>query len=384
MKRIAIIHNVQGYGGSVISLTDVINMLRVDFSITVYYSPMIDEKAKKAIEKTGVKTVSYKKEPFVLSHYSGIKALSRPGFWLGVLEFINNKWWLGELQGKHDIIFLNSSVLAPLGAFLNKHGMKTVCFDRETYNLSYQGILDRVMKNYLSKQSAVIFLSQSEKNHYGLKIPTYVIQDVLDVNKFNEVYDNNALRKKLMIHENTLCLLFMGGVSQLKGTLCLLEAYKMINDHSNMRLLLLGDTSCSENNGYATKCINIIKEDPTILNIGNKENVGGYYSISDILIFPSSRPHQARPLYEAGYFSVPAIMPDFEQTAEYGINGFNVITFKPNDPVDLSEKIELLCNNVNMRKQLGENNKIMCYKEHWASKIKKALVNAILELLQME
>lgn len=362
-KIIAILHYARGYGGSTLSLVDMVKMLRPEFDVTVYVSCKASPKVKKALDEIDVRTVVYSKQPKLFAHFSGIVAYKTPGFWYGLVRSYNDKYWINELRNKYDIVILNSSILAPLGAILVKNGIKTVCFNRETHSMIGKGWFDNKMRSLLNKQSSVFFLSDVEKCHYSLQIPSYSFPDVLNTDLMSFPEDQNEAKKKLGLQKSDFCLLFMGGISEIKGTSCILESMSLLKN-SSIKLLVLGDPNAYKSQAYYDKCNNLIHVSENIIFYGVRKDIGLFYSACDILVFPSAKAHQARPVYEAGYYKKTAIISDFEETKEFAIDNYNVLTFPPNNALKLAEKVEELYDNRDLMRQLAENNADMTLKKH--------------------
>ncbi len=377
--KIAIIHNVKSYGGSIMGLMDVVKMLHNE-NITIYMSRKACEKAKHSVYSCGKNVIEYDKEPQTFSHFSGISALRRPGFWHGWLCALNNTWWLGELKN-YDIVLLNSSVLAPLGAYLTKRGIKSVCYNRETYNMSYGGLLDSIMRRYLSKQTAVLYLSENERKHFKLDVPSYIIPDVFDEERICTDVSRNDMRTRLKIAKDDFVIIFLGGIAPLKGSLHLLKAFELFsNQCTNKHLLVLGKTSGLTDDEYTRECILKINDNPYIHNIGITENVGDYYNAADVLVFPATKAHQARPVFEAGYFRLPAIVSRFSEMHDYCVDGQNILSFEPGNVKDLSDKLEVIFSNSTLRVYLGLNNLEMCEKHHSINYVGNYLVECLYDL----
>ncbi len=109
---------------------------------------------------------------------------------------------------------------------------------------------------------------------------------------------------------------------------------------------------------YESKIINLINKYnlwDKIEFMEGRQDIWAMYDVSDVVVFPSTLPHQSRPLYEAGFAKIPMIITDFPNTSEFAKDGYNAYTFRRNDSKHLAEKInqslsadskELLKNNL--------------------------------------
>ena len=362
--KIGIIHTVKSYGGSVISLIDMLTMLRHDHEVTVYISRYSDKRAVSAVAAIGVRTVLYEKEPVLFTHYSGFNSVLRLGFWHGLTNWIHNRYWIMLLTGnKEEAVLLNSSALSLFGAMLRRHTrLKTVCYVRETHNPLLRGLLDRYMRKLLSRQDAVIFLSGSERRHFALPNDNYVIADVLNPALFPPRIGKAKARGELGLNMDGCYILFMGGFSRLKGTTVILDAMARLRTKDAV-LLLLGNTE-SGNAEFDMQCTKAVKEAANVDVFGLRRDVSLFYSAADILVFPSTRDHQARPLMEAGYYGIPAVISDFEGTREYITDGYNGRSFPPCNAQTLANILDALCTDRMAREVMGRNNGIMTQQLH--------------------
>jgi len=373
MKKIIIIHCAKGYGGSTISLLDMIDMLRKDYDISVYISVKADRRIKECLIESEVAMIEYNKEPWILAHYSGINAPIKLGFWIGLLRFINNEWWIRTISKERaDIVLLNSSVLSCLGAALKKNGFRVICYNRETHNMNYHGILNNFMRFKLNKMDHVIFLSEIEKKHFHLDTNCSTVSDAFNQTIITKPIKKKDARQILGLEQDTFYLLFLGGISKLKGTLTILKAMELLRTNYNIKLLILGDLESSAAGYYSQKCKSMMHDNIQVY--GLQKSAGLFYSAADAVVFPSSLPHQARPIYEAGFYSLPVIISDFEATKEEVIDGFNGLVFEPKNSIELRNAILRLYDNYDMRKNIGINNNELSNKLHSMENSKKRLI----------
>lgn len=375
MAKVAIVHSVTSYGGSAVSLVDIIKMVTPRHEVTVYMPQRASEKAKEAVLAVpGVRLSLFTHEPQLFSHFSGVNTAINPGFYRRLLMFYNNGRWKRELGGgRYDLVLLNSSVLSILGRSLRKAGVKTICFDRETHNMTCGGVFDSAMRRLLNKQSGVCFLTEAEMKHYGLSTETCVIRDVLDTERFTITGLKESIRQQLGIPKNARVVLFAGGISELKGTKPLLEAFGIAaRRHEEARLLILGPELVADP-AYAAECKKLIEAEPRAEYYGNRDDIAMFYKAADMLAFPSTKPHQARPVYEAGFFGLPVIISDFEETAELAVNGINALCFEPGSVDSLAEKLEALLEDGELVSQLGAENRRMYEKLHSMNAVSEEL-----------
>ncbi|RIO14482.1 glycosyltransferase family 1 protein, partial [Mammaliicoccus sciuri] len=149
----------------------------------------------------------------------------------------------------------------------------------------------------------------------------------------------------------------------------------------NIKLIIAGNTTIKSK--YSKKMKNKInmlnKKGLDIELIGTVKNTSDIYNNTDILIFPSKKPHQSRPLFEAGFYKIPVIITENEIINERIKNGFNGFKFEENNFRSLSEKIELFVKDPNLINEMGEKNYYLSLKNHKFEDVKVNLLKAIEE-----
>ena len=103
---------------------------------------------------------------------------------------------------------------------------------------------------------------------------------------------------------------------------------------------------------------------------------------SDVVVFPSTVPHQARPALEAGEFSRPVILSDFPQTAAFMKHEYNCLTFRPNDPKALARAIDRLAGDPLLAQALGEKNHQVNVEYHDFSHERERFMQFISQVLE--
>ena len=136
-------------------------------------------------------------------------------------------------------------------------------------------------------------------------------------------YQINATREeacaKFNLDASKINFLFLGGSNELKGYSVLIEAM-MVNDNKDMNLVVAGNME----EGKKVK-------NSRIHYLGMVYDMPLLYKACDVLVFPSTSAHQARPAFEAGAFGLPVIISDFPETAETVRDEYNGLVFKPKD-----------------------------------------------------
>ncbi len=86
-----------------------------------------------------------------------------------------------------------------------------------------------------------------------------------------------------------------------------------------------------------------------------ESNLAKIYKELDIVCFPSRDPAPGRPIFEAGFFGVPAIASINDPRPDTFIPGQTGILVSPRNPNELAKAISMLCLSSELRKQMGSN-----------------------------
>lgn len=203
-------------------------------------------------------------------------------------------------------------------------------------------ILERLTLNFATDIVTVCEYASKRDflKNYNNKLRGYVPNGI----SIPELLDNDKkeLTKNKLNIVNTLKIgICVSRITVEKGYLVLAEALKKIDKPDNKFLLLIvgGGDENGEINSYYSE-LKFIK----IQFIGHIDNVGEYLSISDFFIFPSLHENLSNALIEAMSYQLPVVATDVGGNTEVLQKGGGILV-KPNDPVDLAEKIEFFLEN---------------------------------------
>lgn len=147
----------------------------------------------------------------------------------------------------------------------------------------------------------------------------------IDTDYFNpELYtddDKEKLRFSLGIHKNDLVYIFLGRMVRDKGINELISVFKRLTEnHTNIKLLLVGEYE-KELDPVLPETEDTIKNNPQIIAVGWQNDVRPFFSIADILTFPSYREGFPNVVLQAGAMGLPAIVTDINGCNEIIVEG---------------------------------------------------------------
>lgn len=221
---------------------------------------------------------------------------------------------------------------------------------------------------YLFYKMADRFVSKSKvitEIYEKSEIPMAKVREIsysVDINKFKPVDSDSKkiIRNKLNIWKEGIIILFVGGINERKGVHLLVDAFiKIERSFPEVRLLIAGPTY-----KYDQNYINEIKakirngdvKDKVILTEKSIDNVDEFMKSSDIFVLPSRQEGFPISIIEAMSCGLTVIGSDIPEIARAQIeDGQNGFVFPSGDHKKLTELLERLLNNNELRLQSGIN-----------------------------
>ncbi len=186
------------------------------------------------------------------------------------------------------------------------------------------GLNDIIIENGYTKTSKLKVLANGSSNG-------------IDTSHFDpKLYgssDNTALRKELKIDENDFVFIFVGRFVKDKGINELITSFNKLNaEEENVKLLLVGSYE-KELDPLLPETETEINTNDNIISVGWQTDVRPYFSIGDVLTFPSYREGFPNVVMQAGSMGLPSIVTNINGCNEIvteGING-TIIPVKNDD-----------------------------------------------------
>ncbi len=230
--------------------------------------------------------------------------------------------------------------------------------------------------SFFSKK--VIFNSKATENHFLTILPKIKKKGVLIYNGQKREFpylgelEINKLRDKICssCNKNTVVIALVGRISRLKGQKLLLKAFKeLFEKFNNVHLLYVGSTPKGqefylENLNHKITTLNLTQK-VTIFPF--TENIWSIYDSIDIVVVPSTEPESfGLVATEAMLSKKPVIASNIGGLKEIVVDNETGFLFNHKNVVDLQRKIELLVQDNELRKKMGEKGHIRV-KEHFSS-----------------
>lgn len=189
----------------------------------------------------------------------------------------------------------------------------TYKFATKIYPNSF-GLQQIILDHNFTKQSKLKVLANGSSN--GINTAVFNPDLISNIKK-------DELRDSLNIKKTDYVFIFLGRIVTDKGINELIKAFsKLNNKHSNTKLLLVG-TYEEDLDPLDKITISEIKENKNIIVTGWQADVIPYFSISNVLVFPSYREGFPNVVMQAGAMGLPSIVTDINGCNEIIIEGVN-------------------------------------------------------------
>ncbi len=251
-------------------------------------------------------------------------------------------------NNKIDIIHARSRAPAWSAYFAaKKMGIHFVTTFHGTYSIS--GKFKKKYNSIMTKGDKVIAISKFIKDHilsnYNIshqKIET--IHRGININTFNHMNVSNerliSFGKKFNIPEDNFVILLPGRITRWKGHKNLIEAIAMLG-RNDITCLFVGDIQGRKK--YFNELIFLIDKLGLTNNfriIENQIDMSAIYKLADVVISASTDPEAfGRVVAEAQAMGRPTVAVNHGGAPEIILEGITGWLYKPDDPVELTEKI---------------------------------------------
>ena len=400
-KKILLIHHSGLIGGAGISLYYTWMALKKQYNVVCYIANNPSDLLM-FLKERGLNPQTFPFRLGKLTYYSGGNKLINPKLWYHAFHLIFQiSYWKKIINEEQpDLVIVNSKVLCWMGMVFKALNKKSLCFVRETIPDNPKNIINRLMQCMLDTFTAVAFLSEYDLHQTRLKRAESVVSpDFLEVANYEDKLGRKVACQNINISSNSFNVLFVGGMDKLKGIDLLVKAANIIKNE-DITFIVAGkdfeDAPCKsvnslfkklktrENDKFSRKIKAYIKNqciENKIKFIGIQKDISIAFSACDVLVFPMKEPHQARPAFEIGVQKKPVIITNFSNIREFVKDGYNGLTFEPNNPEQLANAILRLKNDKKLLEELGKNNFKYTMQYHIEKYAMDELINKIDEIL---
>lgn len=278
--------------------------------------------------------------------------------------------YLRHLQSLHnkerfDVVHSHGGVAGFYGRLLKKHNpeIKAIHTIHGIHYLNKEGFFEKnvskTIEQYLVQFTDITIcltkhdLRTAVENRIADPKKTVIINNGIDLNRFSESSTNFGLLKELGLSPDNF---IVGNVSrfdiQKNQKLIIQASYYLIRKYPDMRFVLVGDGKLlKQMKNYARDS----HLDDVIIFAGERDNLADFYSIFDVFVLPSFWEGMPYVLLEAMAAKLPIICSNLPNHLEVIKNNHSAFTINPHEMDDLYQRLQVLHENPEMRKKLGEN-----------------------------
>lgn len=397
MAKVAIIHHSGVIGGAGISLLNTIRALAPIHEVTVYVSDCptdIIQQLNSLSKELNVKIESYGRRIGALTYYNGGDDLKSPRFYYRA-SLIAKQWryWNRTLRRLNpDVVITNSIILSWMSFIPEVKSRASICFVRETIQGRLKSAVNKIIRRFLCKYNRVVFLSDYDRDSWDFPSnQSVVIRNFINVDALDNTIDKEMATERLGLYKDSFHILYVGGVSHMKGFDIAVKSVLELNKEVDAELIVagvdfedrkkMGGGELSEYEKGIQTYIDNHEFKNKIHIIGRQMNMSECYAVADVLVVPMRSAHQARPVFEAGHYSVPVVISDFPNIREDVKDNENGVTFEPESVADLIAKLKLLALNNDLCKELGRKNNEMTEKNHSERVSRYAIIKLVADLI---
>lgn len=161
-----------------------------------------------------------------------------------------------------------------------------------------------------------------------------------------------ALKKELGIRKEDKVIGYFGRLVKDKGVEDLYVTFQLLKqDNPRLKLLLIGSLEIEDS--ISQSVLEGIKTDPQIILLPHQKKLLLYYQVLDLFIFPTHREGFGNVSIEAQLLGTPVICSDATGARDTLKEGVSGLIFKKQDVNDMYKKIELLLNNMQLKKEMS-------------------------------
>ncbi len=286
----------------------------------------------------------------------------------------------GTLAGKMAKVPTIINLVEGLGSFYIEDTRK---------NIAVRTVIEKLYKLVFVMSDKVVFVNSDDPEYLESQgvikeSQIKIIKSVgIDTKEFNpkcvSVETIDTLKKSLNIENKTVVLMVARAIWH-KGVREFYEASALLSNYKDVQFILVGDID----DGNPSSVNKVFLNSGDVLWLGHRDDVLELTAMSDIYVLPSYREGVPRTLLEAASMAKPIITTNTVGCREVVKNGKNGFLVPVRDSKLLAKNIEILVNDLNERKIMGENGRILAIKEFDVKQVVKQYLELYKQLSKRE
>lgn len=276
-----------------------------------------------------------------------------------------------------DIVHLNSLVLAPSAVGVKRAGVKLVWHIRESVHPGHFGLRRRLLRMLVTRLAdEIIFICEQNRQQLMGQQKGEIVNEMVfaDFNRFDHHLDGLVIREELGLDPSAEVILFLGGMSQIKGAPVFLAALPQVKQQvPEMEAIIAGAIGPQSNKlvaRIARKVLPLVgsgtprQQFDTLLDDGHIRSYAHLLPFrhdperlmvaADVVVCPFTEPHFGMPVVEAGAMAKPVVASRVGGLEEAVVNGQTGLLVAPNNPEALADAIVCVLKDKALAHRLGE------------------------------
>jgi len=231
-------------------------------------------------------------------------------------------------QIQPDLVHLNAMVLSPSADALIQAGRPFVWHVREP--APDNGFRTRMIRRVMLRATHLIFISEFDKHSWIQDQNGVVIPNFVDLTRFSPDADGQSLREMLQMSPDAKVILYLGDVSAIKGFYVLLDALCLLKQRNFQFVCLMPGAVLGRAQSTLGRIARVIlplvgsgtpkqqakqrimryRLEANLRLLPFATDIVPYFAASDVIVFPATKPHFARPVIESIAMHKPAVGSD--------------------------------------------------------------------------
>lgn len=381
-RKILYVHHNPEISGSTLSLLSLVEFLdRTQFVPTVLFHGG-DGPATELFRNAGVRTIVRSDISFYAhgeaAHFS-FRA-ERP--WRPMTELfriVPSALRLARMlrAERFDLVHLNSSLELPAALGARMAGVPIVWHVRERLRRGTFGLRRAVVRVAVNRlASRAIAISAYEAGALTPSRTVRVIHNFVDFARFDRNIPTARARQLTGLPGDAPTVVMLGGTLPHKGALLLIDAASILAREfpairivvigcrprgvspsalrRRVRTVIEGALALRDYGALMTDRIRRLGLEQTVSLFGVRTDIPELLAAADVLAFPATKAHFARPVVEASAMARPAVATRIGGAAEFIVDGVTGLLVPPNDPAALAEGIASLLRDPGRARAMGE------------------------------
>jgi len=265
-----------------------------------------------------------------------------------------------------DAVHLNTSTLTAFALAAKAEGLRVVWHIREPLQRGYLGLRRAVIRGIIDRTGDLVLpICRYDASQLRPSTRIHVVYNFIDFTQFDASLDGQSIRRELGIGVDRPVITMLGGVNPIKGTReFVAAAVSLLASRPDIQFLIAGpvpdDGIRNKINGLRIYRDAVFSAIPAPLRqairfLGVRSDIPQLLAASDVLCFPSTVPHFARPVIEASAMGLPVIASDLGGPNELVRDGETGFLVRAQDSGALAAAMRRLIEDPALAERMGRN-----------------------------